>query len=296
VILNSLKRESIRQRGSSHLYESYWGLLSLPFQIVSDPDKYFPSSVHEEARSRISYAIRYGKGAALFTGEVGMGKTTVTNVVAKRLTDKNIDLAIIVNPLLPVNDFLREILYQMKVKSTASTKLDLIHAISNKLVSNYHNGKTTVLIIDEAHLITDTQIHEEIRLLLNYQFDGNFLLTVILVGQPELRKIIRDIASLEQRLTIKFHLSNLSFEGTKDYISFRLKHAGGRESIFTLDAIKLIHEYAKGIPRKINQICDMSLLVTSYEKKNSVGLEDIKKVIADEAKHWEEYVQTAHLG
>jgi type II secretory pathway predicted ATPase ExeA len=75
-----------------------------------------------------------------------------------------------------------------------------------------------------------------------------------------------------------------------------LKHAGGRESIFTLDAIKLIHEYAKGIPRKINQICDMSLLVTSYEKKNSVGLEDIKKVIADEAKHWEEYVQTAHLG
>jgi general secretion pathway protein A len=278
------------------LYEKYWGLSRLPFQIVSDPDKYFPSSVHEEARSRISYAIRYGKGAALFTGEVGMGKTTVTNVVAKRLADKNIELAIIVNPLLGVNDFLREILYQMKVKSTSTTKLDLLHEISNKLVSNYHNGKTTVLIIDEAHLITDTQIHEEIRLLLNYQFDGNFLLTVILVGQPELRRIIRNLTSLEQRLTIKFHLRNLSFEETKDYILFRMKHAGGRDSIFTLDAIKLIHEYANGTPRKINQICDMSLLVTSHEKKQNVDVEDVRKVIADEAKHWDEYAQPAHLG
>ncbi len=278
------------------MYENYWGLTSLPFQIVSDPEKYFPSSVHEEARSRISYAIRYGKGAALFTGEVGMGKTTVTNVVAKKLTDKNIDLAMITNPLLCVNDFLKEILYQMKVKSTASSKLDLIHEINDKLLSNFHNGKTTVLMIDEAHLITDMQILEEIRLLLNYQYDGNFLLTVILVGQPELRKIVRNIAPLEQRLTIKFHLRNLSFEGTKDYILYRLDLAGGRDSIFTLDAIKLVHEYSNGIPRKINQICDMALLVTSYEKKLNVDVEDIRKVIADEAKHWDENVQTANLG
>ena len=278
------------------MYENYWGLTSLPFQIVSDPEKYFPSSVHEEARSRISYAIRYGKGAALFTGEVGMGKTTVTNVVAKKLTDKNIDLAMITNPLLCVNDFLKEILYQMKVKSAASSKLDLIHEINDKLLSNFHNGKTTVLMIDEAHLITDMQILEEIRLLLNYQYDGNFLLTVILVGQPELRKIVRNITPLEQRLTIKFHLRNLSFEGTKDYILYRLDLAGGKDSIFTLDAIKLVHEYSNGIPRKINQICDMALLVTSYEKKLNVDVEDIRKVIADEAKHWDENVQTANMG
>jgi type II secretory pathway predicted ATPase ExeA len=278
------------------LYENYWGLTSLPFQIVSDPEKYFPSSVHEEARSRISYAIRYGKGAALFTGEVGMGKTTVTNVVAKKLTDKNIDLAMITNPLLCVNDFLKEILYQMKVKSAASSKLDLIHEINDKLLSNFHNGKTTVLMIDEAHLITDMQILEEIRLLLNYQYDGNFLLTVILVGQPELRKIVRNITPLEQRLTIKFHLRNLSFDGTRDYILYRLDLAGGRDSIFTLDAIKLVHEYSNGIPRKINQICDMALLVTSYEKKLNVDVEDIRKVIADEAKHWDENVQTANMG
>ena len=278
------------------MYENYWGLSRLPFQIVSDPDKYFPSSVHEEARSRISYAIRYGKGAALFTGEVGMGKTTVTNVVSKRLTDKNIDLAMIVNPLLNVNDFLREILYQLKVKSASTTKLDLVHEISDKLISNYHSGKTTVLIIDEAHLITDTQIYEEIRLLLNYQFDGNFLITVILVGQPELRRIIRDITSLEQRLTIKFHLRNFSYEGTKEYILFRLQHAGAGESIFTMDAIRLIHEYASGIPRKINQICDMSLLITSYQKKQNVDAEDVRKVIADEARHWDEHVQAADLG
>ncbi|MBI5099221.1 MAG: AAA family ATPase [Nitrospirae bacterium] len=270
------------------MYETYWGLSSLPFQIVSDPDKYFPSSVHEEARSRISYAIKYGKGAALFTGEVGIGKTTVTNVVIKRLADNNIDVAMIFNPLLCVNDFLREILYQMKVKSTASTKLDLIHDISDKLASNYHNRKTTVLIIDEAHLITDMHILEEIRLLLNYQIDGKFLLTVILVGQPELRKIIRNITSLEQRLTIKFHLRHLSLEGTNNYIFHRLKHAGARESLFTFDAIKLIHEHTDGIPRRINQICDLSLLVTSYEKKYNVDLQDVRKVIADEAKHRDE--------
>ncbi len=269
------------------MYESYWGLSSLPFQIVSDPDKYFPSSVHEEARSRISYAIRYGKGAALFTGDVGIGKTTVTNVVIKKLTDKNIDVAMILNPLLCVNDFLKEILYQMKVKSEASTKLDLIHDIRDKLVSNYHNGKTTVLIIDEAHLITDINILEEIRLLLNYQLDGKFLLTVILVGQPELRKIIRNVPPLEQRLTIKFHLKNLSFEGTTDYIFHRLTHSGAREALFTPEALRLIYEHTNGIPRRINQICDLALLVTSYEKKYSVDAEDIRKVIDDEAKHWD---------
>lgn len=278
------------------MYEKYWGLSRLPFQIVSDPDKYFPSSIHEEARSRISYAIRFGKGAALFTGEVGMGKTTITNVIASQLSDKNIELAIIVNPLLQVNDFLREILYQLKVDSSSTNKLDLVHQIHDRLVDNYRNGKTTVLIIDEAHLITDTPIYEEIRLLLNYQFKGDFLITVILVGQPELRRIIRNMTSLEQRLTIKFHLRNFSFEGTRDYILFRLKHAGGKDSIFTMNAIKLIHAYANGIPRKINQICDMSLLITSYEKKHNVDVEDIKKVIADEERHWEENVQTADLG
>ncbi|HEX8948806.1 MAG TPA: AAA family ATPase [Dissulfurispiraceae bacterium] len=256
-----------------------------PFQNVSTPDIYFPSSVHEEARARIFYAIKYDKGSVLFTGEVGMGKTTVGKVVVKRLLDRNINVGIISNPTLEICDFLREILHQLGVKTKVSGKLDLIHRLNDHFVANYQRGIKTILIIDEAHLITDVRILEEIRLLLNFQDNDHFLLTLVLIGQPELRKIIHSIPPLEQRLTVKYHLKHLSLEDAKNYIFHRLKHAGTRDSIFTMDAIKMIHRHTQGVPRRINQVCDFALLVGYSEKKHWVDLDTVKKVLADEQKH-----------
>ena len=242
--------------------------------------------MHEEARARIFYGIKYDKGGVLFTGEVGTGKTTVTKVVEKRLLDRNINVGTITNPSLDSNDFLREILFQLGVKTQATSKLDLIHNINDRFMANHKKGTKTVLIIDEAHLITDAHILEELRLLLNFQSEGKFLLTLILVGQPELRKTIHSIPQLDQRLTIKFHLNHLSLPDTKDYIFYRLKKAGRtKDPIFTMDAIQLIHHHTGGVPRRINQACDLSLLAGYSEKKPWVDRDTVQKVLADERRH-----------
>ncbi len=268
------------------MYESYWGLATLPFQNVSTPDTYFPSVVHEEARARIFYGITYDKGGVLFTGEVGTGKTTIIKVVEKRLTERGINVGIVSNPTLDLNDFLREILFRLDVKTQSTGKLDLLHEINDRLVKNYNNGKRTVLIVDEAHLITDVRILEEMRLLLNFQLDGRFLITLVLIGQPELRKTVHRILPLEQRLTIKFHLRHLSLPDTKNYIFYRLKKAGRtNDPIFTMDAIELIHQHTKGVPRRVNQICDLSLLTGFSENKLWVDKDVVNKVFIDERKH-----------
>ncbi|MBI5233130.1 MAG: AAA family ATPase [Deltaproteobacteria bacterium] len=257
----------------------------MPFQNVSTPETYFPSSLHEEARGRIFYAISYDKGGVLFTGEVGMGKTTVGKVVIDRLKSKDVRVGLIANPTLDIIDFLREILFRFGIKAVETSKFDLIHKIHDLLTNNFRAGKKTVLIIDEAHLITDTAILEEIRLLLNFQYNDKFLMTLVLIGQPELRKIIHSIPPLEQRLSIKFHLKHLPFNDTKNYIFYRLKHAGAKDPVFTTDALKLIHKYTRGIPRRINQICDLSLLIGFSEKKYCVDASIVEKVIADAEKH-----------
>lgn len=274
------------------MYEKYWGLTTAPFQSVPDPNAYYPSFMHEEAITRIIYAIRGNKGGVLFTGEVGTGKTTVSRAVAKRLANENIDIGIITNPTLGIIDFLREILYQFGIRSSAAGKLDLIHEINDKLISNFQNGKKTVLMIDEAHLITDKNILEEIKLLLNFQLNDRFLLTLILIGQPELKKIIHNIKPLEQRITIRYHLRHFGIDDTKNYIVFRLRYVGATDSIFTMDAMELIHQHTDGVPRRINQLCDLSLLAGYFDRinpykirKDCVDAATVMKVLADKEKH-----------
>ena len=264
------------------MYETYWNLSTLPFQNVPDTDAFFPSANHEEAVKRLIYAIRGEKGGALFIGDIGTGKTIVSRTVVKRLAGNGVDIGIITNPALNENDLLREILYQLGISSPLTSKLDLIHDINDKLLINFQSGKKTVVMIDEAHLITDTSVLEEIRLLLNFQLNDRFLLTLILIGQPELKKIIHNIPPLEQRLTIKFHLRPFNLEETAEYIIHRLRHAGAKNPIFTMDAVKLIYQYTDGVPRRINQVCDFSLLVGYSEKSDGVDITIVQKVIADE--------------
>ena len=264
------------------MYEAYWNLSTLPFQNVPDPFTYFPSVTHEEAVKRIIYAIKGEKGGVLFIGDIGTGKTVVSRTVVARLSGGDIDIGIITNPALDREDLLREVLYQLGISSSSNNKLDLIHQINDKLLINFQNGRKTVLIIDEAHLITDMSILEEIRLLLNFQLNNRFLLTLILIGQPELKKIIHNVPALEQRLTIKFILKSFNLEETAAYIIYRLKHVGAKSPIFTMDALKLIYQYTGGVPRRINQICDFSLLIAYSKKSDRVDTTIVKKVIADE--------------
>ncbi len=142
------------------------------------------------------------------------------------------------------------------------------------MVNNIKDGKKTVILIDEAHTIEDKNVYEEIRLLLNFQLEDKFLLTILLLGQPELKERVEANKQLLQRIAMRYHLEALSRDETINYINHRLKIAGGEKVEFNPSSYRLIHERSGGIPRRINQICDMCL-VTGYAKKVTTINEEI---------------------
>ena len=263
------------------MYLEYWGLKEFPFENVPDPKFMYFSPDFEEALIRLLYAVERKKGAALLTGEVGCGKTTLSRVLIQRLSENNADISLITNPSLDPPDFLKEILYQFGISPAVnSTKSDLLSMLNSRMLENMREEKITVLIIDEAQVIS-TATFEEVRLLLNFQLNDRFLLTLILIGQPELRDIIREIKQLDQRIAIKYHLTPLTFDDTVKYIRTRLKVAGAEKDVFTLEAIDEIFHSSMDIPRKINNICDMSLMIGFVSKSHIIDSGVTRKVIKD---------------
>jgi type II secretory pathway predicted ATPase ExeA len=245
------------------MYESYWGFSFSPFQNVPDSKLYFASSQHEEALSRLMYVIKGRKGAALLTGEVGSGKTTLSWILTNRLGTNSYNIGIINNPALSPLDFLREVMYQTGASagtSSRQTKLSLLHSFNDFLYENQKAGKETVVIVDEAQIISKVGIFEELRLLLNFHMNDRFLLTLILIGQPELRDKVARVRQLSQRIATRYHLGPFSKDETAKYIGFKLKAAGGSEDVFSPEAVEEMYKVTGGIPRVINNVSDFALL------------------------------------
>jgi len=264
------------------MYEAYWGLSEKPFENTADPRFLYYSKQHEEAFTRLIYAIQEQKGAAVLSGVFGCGKTVVAQAVLVSLSKGKYETAFVINPQLSHVELLREILYDLGVKDNLpSQKTDILHSLNEILHHNMDNGKQTVVIIDEAHLIEDRLIFEELRLLLNFQYKNKFLLTLILLGQPELKEKINNIKQLAQRIAIKYHLGGLNDAETVDYIHHRLKIAGSSRKIFNDSALKIIYEQSGGIPRRINQICDLTLLTGFGRHEELIMSEIIMEVVKD---------------
>jgi general secretion pathway protein A len=205
--------------------------------------------------------VNENKGAALLTGDIGCGKTLIARTLASRLDSSTCDISLITNPRFDEDDFIREVLYQFGLKPDTGRRIDLLHRFNDFLYDNARNNRRSVLIIDEAQLIRNEMVLEDIRLLLNFQLDDRFLLTLILIGQPELRDVIRMMPQLDQRISIRYHVDPLSEEDTQRFIAHRLAKAGMTRKVFTDDALGLIYISSGGIPRKINNVCDLSLVM-----------------------------------
>jgi type II secretory pathway predicted ATPase ExeA len=152
--------------------------------------------------------------------------------------------------------------------------------LNERMLENMKNNRTTLLIIDEAQLIYK-ETFEEIRLLSNFQLNDRYLLTLVLIGQPELRDIIRGYKQLDQRIAIRYHLNPLNRDDTGKYVAFRLEKAGRTNAIFTTAAMEEIYSYSEGVPRKINNICDLALLIGFSMKTEKIDVDIIKKVVKD---------------
>jgi general secretion pathway protein A len=251
------------------MFLEYWELLKEPFVNVPDPEFLFPTAEHEEALMRLMYVIQGRRGAALLSGDIGCGKTLVSRTLVKELPPHRYDAALVTSPILPPEEFLREIVYQFEGDQGNGhrQKVDSLHAINHRMMTNYKAGKDTIVMVDEAHLVMDNKaILEELRLLLNFQLNDRFLLTLILIGQLDLEEKIKQVPALDQRIAIKYRLRPLTRQVTVQYISFRTKKAGAKRELFSTGAAREIYYLAEGIPRRINSICDLSLLVGFEEK------------------------------
>lgn len=264
------------------MYLDYWGLKEKPFQNTSDPRFLCLSEQHEEALSRLKYSVASYYACVLLTGVFGSGKTLLAQALLDSLPKEKYTTAFIFNPQFSNVEILREIIYQLGVHdSVPEQKTDILHRLSDILHDNYVESRHTVIVIDEAHLIESKLIFEELRLLLNFQQRDRFMLTLVLVGQPELREKISHLKQFDQRVSMRFHLKGLKPEETRRYIVHRLEIAGASREIFEGSALDLVHEATGGIPRRINQVCDLALLSGFGAKAPLIDADILKDVVMD---------------
>ena len=252
------------------MYKDFFGFVEQPFSIVPNSRYLYLSQRHKEAITHLQAGLGDGGGFAMLTGEVGTGKTTVAKAMLANLGD-NTKAGLILNPTFSSRDLLEAICDEFKITYPPDANLKQLNQVIHKyLLRNYRSGWQTLLVIDEAqHLAAD--VLEQLRLLTNLETDTRKLLKVLLVGQPELQRLLQttQLRQLAQRITGRYHLLPLDEKETEDYIAFRLHTAGGDQQLFNRASCKLIAKYSHGIPRLINLICDKSLNI-SYHQGNAV--------------------------
>jgi len=268
------------------MYENYWELAEKPFENTSDPRFLYHSPEHEEGLSRLLYVVTEGKGAGLLTGVFGCGKTLLGKTLFKEFDHDLYRTAFIDNPFLSYAELLMHIAYSLGARDLPQKKQDvLVNVVLERLreilENNMRDGKKTVVVIDEAHVITNRQVWEELRLLLNFQMDHKFLLTLLILGQPELKDILDSNKQFSQRIAVKFHLAPLTKNETEEYILHRLNIAGRTKSMFSQKSYELIYRKSGGIPRRINHICDLALFAGFGNNMSVINEKVISEVSSD---------------
>jgi type II secretory pathway predicted ATPase ExeA len=268
------------------MYEEYWGLTVKPFENTPDTRFLYHSSQHEEGLYRLLYAVKEQKGAAVLTGIFGCGKTLLARTILRELSKDVYRVVFITNPQLEYLELIMAIAHGLGVRDLPLKKTEVLanvvlEAISQILENNMKDGKKTVVMIDEAHVIVDKAVWEGLRLLLNFQTEDSFLLTLLLLGQPELKDSVDSNKQLSQRIAIRCHLTNMGLEDTTKYIQHRLEVSGAKKPIFSDEAVHLIFEKSGGIPRRINHICDLALLTGFGRKVHRIDGQIISEVTKD---------------
>ncbi len=263
------------------MYLDHWGFRQPPFANVPSRSMFYRSPQHEEALRRLLYVIEHRKGVAMLTGEVGCGKTTVTKALADHLNRDRVRLQMISNPALSPEELIKAILLKLGGSSVNGSKTLMLDELQKILTGNAAAGFSTVLAIDEAHVIGNRATLDELRMLLNIQTDDEFLVTLILLGQPPLLRNISELQPLKERIAVKFNLGSLDAVNTMRYVLFRLKSSGAGRGIFTREAVQLIYDFSGGIPLRINNLCDRALLMGVMHNARRVDSRIVREAIED---------------
>jgi len=266
------------------MYKQFYSLKKNPFEITPDPSFLFTTKGHNEALATLYYGVRRRKGFVVLTGEVGTGKTLLTRSLLQILKLSDVHYSYVFNSRLGPTDFLQYIAGDFRLPISAKTKSELLLELSTFVISRFKKGLTTVLVVDEAHHLSE-EVLEEIRLLTNLETAEEKLLQILLIGQPELDEKLDSVSlrQLKQRIALRCHLSPLALEETEGYIRRRLQVAGNTapDAVFPLDTVIEIHRHSRGIPRLINTLCENGLMHGYAKQAQSITPEMIEEIALD---------------
>ncbi len=265
------------------MFEKFYGLARNPFNLTPDPSLFYFSSQHEEALSRLIYAVKNKKGLVVLTGEVGTGKTTVIRKLISSLGPEY-NVILVFNTFLSSKQIIETILVDLNIEYKRNdSKVKMIHRLYDFLIAHRRQGRAVVLVIDEAQNLSPKAL-EEVRMLTNLETDTEKLLQIVLVGQPELKDLLSkaELRQMKQRIYIHYHLYPLPLEDVYRYIDHRIIRSGGRtEDLFTEESVSLIAKASGGVPRVINILCDNCLITGFANGERPVGVITTESVLQE---------------
>ena len=263
------------------MYEKFYGFTEKPFALRPDARFLFMGRHHQRALLLLEYGLMNEASFLLVTGEIGAGKTTLIRCLLERM-DETLTVGLMSHTSRQSGRLLQWVCLAYGLDVKGKDDVELYDQFVHFLIEVYAQGKRTLLIVDEAQNLGAARL-EELRLLSNLNADHDFLLQMIIVGQPELRALMQSpqLKQLAQRIGADYHIGGLSLGETFSYVYHRLKVAGGEEDIFSLEAIRLTYASSRGIPRLINQLCDTALVYAYSEQKPVVDEKLMVEVIRD---------------
>lgn len=263
------------------MYEGYFSLKERPFSLTPDPDFLFLSGSHQRALDHLLFGLESGEGFIVVTGDIGVGKTTVCRALLRRLPER-FATALVVNTLLTEKELLRTVLDDFGAPVPDGTRKDLLDALNRFLLAEAEAGRRPVLVIDEAQNLAPPLL-EQVRLLSNLETEKRKLLQIVLFGQKELQEKLRlpQLRQFDQRITVRATILPLDLRETSRYIQHRMSVAGAAGSAFlSPSAERLLHRRSRGVPRRINQLCDRALLAACVRNAARVEPEDVVRAAA----------------
>jgi general secretion pathway protein A len=283
-----LEKPQTEAGSSPNMYNAFFGFSESPFSLSPDPNFLYRSEQHEEVLANLIYGVQARKGFIVLSGEVGTGKTTMLECLRDYLETYYFEFAFLFNSRINVEQFFDMIAYDLDLPCNRISKTEVLYALNQLLVEQAQDGRTVVLIVDEAHNL-EWEVLEEIRLLGNIENRNGKLLQIILAGQPELdRKLdAPNLRQLKQRVVLRCNLQPFTLRDAVDYIQSRLEKAGvPNQTIFSEELMAEIHLRAQGIPRLINAICDNLLLIAFAMETKVCTVEMLDEVCKDMRLEW----------